>query len=121
MNEANRLARCLGMSPCACTPIFELTEQLVGHLGGSVVRAHLEGDERGISGGLVVEREGTEILLPCHPADALAQAVRARAPIMAQDSALARSRPAPPPERTEDVRGRLDRVRPGDFEDDATR
>ena len=33
MNEANRLAHCLGMSPCACTPIFELTEQLVGHLG----------------------------------------------------------------------------------------
>ena len=110
-----------------------MTEQLVGHLGGSVVRAHLEGDERGISAGLVVEREGRELLLPCHPADALALAVRARAPIMAQDSSLALARPAPPPAPstdpapepapgpTEDVQGWLDRVRPGDFEDDAAR
>jgi bifunctional DNase/RNase len=122
MNEANRLARCLGMTPCACTPIFELAEQLVGHLGGAVVRAHLEGDERGISAGLVVAREGTELLLPCHPADALALAVRARAPIMAQDSALALARPAPPPPPAADeVQGWLDRVTPGDFGEDAAR
>lgn len=79
MNEANRLARCLGMTPCACTPIFELTEQLVGHLGATVVRARLEGDERGISAGLGLDRGGAELLIPCHPADALALAVRARA------------------------------------------
>jgi hypothetical protein len=77
MNEANRLARCLGMTACPCTPIFELTEQLVGHLGAAVVRAYLEGDERGISGAL---------------------AVRARAPILARDSALA-SRGRRPPTR----------------------
>lgn len=47
MNEANRLARCLGMTQCSCTPIFELTEQLIGHMGATVVRACLEGDERG--------------------------------------------------------------------------
>src|SRR5216684_1542604 len=51
MNEANRLARCLGITSCPCTPIFELAEQLVGHLGAAVVRAYLEGDERGISAG----------------------------------------------------------------------
>jgi hypothetical protein len=66
MNEANRLARCLGMTARPCTPIFELTEQLVGHLGAAVVRAYLEGDERGISGAL---------------------AVRARAPILARRTA----------------------------------
>jgi bifunctional DNase/RNase len=68
MNEANRLARCLGMTECPCTPIFELTEQLIGHLQAEVRRAHLEGDERGISAGLVVERDGREMMLPCHPA-----------------------------------------------------
>lgn len=69
----------------------------------------------------MVEREGAELLLPCHPADALALAVRARAPIMAQDSALALARPGPPPPPEDDVQGWLDRVRPGDFEDDAAR
>lgn len=67
MNEANRLARCLGMTQCPCTPIFELTEQLIGHLGATVVRAFLEGDERGIAAGLVLERGGAELLMPCHP------------------------------------------------------
>jgi len=117
MNEANRLARCLGMTQCPCTPIFELTEQLIGHLGGTVVRAFLEGDERGISAGLVLERDGAELLIPCHPADAVALAVRARAPIVAEDSALAhaRSTGTPPPEDA--MRNWLDQVRPADFVD----
>ena len=68
---------------------LELTEQLIGHLGATVVRAFLEGDERGISAGLVLERGGAELLMPCHPADAVALAVRARAPIVAEDNALA--------------------------------
>jgi len=46
------------------------------------------------SAGLVVERDGREMLLPCHPADAVALAVRAGKPIMAHDSALAHARPA---------------------------
>src|SRR6267378_3993312 len=102
MNEANRLARCLGMTECPCTPIFELTEQLIGHLHAEVRRAHLEGD-------------GREMMLPCHPADAVALAVRAGKPIMAHDSALAhaRSSGAPPPEDA--TRSWLDQVRPADF------
>jgi bifunctional DNase/RNase len=117
MNEANRLARCLGMTECPCTPIFELTEQLIGHLHAEVRRAHLEGDERGISAGLVVERDGGEMMLPCHPADAVALAVRAGKPIMAHDSALAhaRSSGASPPEDA--TRNWLDQVRPADFVD----
>ena len=43
LNEANRLARCLGMTSCPCTPIFELTEQLIGHLRAEVRRAHPKG------------------------------------------------------------------------------
>lgn len=117
MNEANRLARCLGMTQCPCTPIFELTEQLIGHMGATVVRACLEGDERGISAGLVLERDGAELLLPCHPADAVALAVRARVPIVAEDSALAHARSGgtPPPEDV--MRDWLDQVRPADFAD----
>jgi hypothetical protein len=56
------------MTPCPWTPIFELTEQLIGHLQAEVRRAHLEGDERGISAGLVLERDGLEMIIPCHPA-----------------------------------------------------
>jgi bifunctional DNase/RNase len=51
---------------------------------------------------------------PCHPAEALALAVRARAPILAQDSALALARPVT--SDAGDVRQWLDRVNPGDFE-----
>jgi bifunctional DNase/RNase len=81
------------------------------------VRAFLEGDERGISAGLVLERGGAELPIPCHPADAVALAVRARAPIVAEDSALAHARPTgtPPPE--EAMRNWLDQVRPADFAD----
>jgi bifunctional DNase/RNase len=128
MNEANRLARCLGMTRCPCTPIFELTEQLIGHLRAEVRRAHLEGDERGISAGLVLERDGLEMAIPCHPADALALAVRAGKPIMAHDSALAHARSAPvsnpddaagepPPAALDAVQAWLDQVRPADFVD----
>ncbi len=59
------------------------------------LRTHLEGDERGISAGLVLERDGLEMALPCHPADTVALAVRAGKPIMAHDSALAHARSAP--------------------------
>lgn len=132
MNEANRLARCLGMTQCPCTPIFELTEQLIGHLRAEVRRAHLEGDERGISAGLVLERDGLEMAIPCHPADALALAVRAGKPIMAHDSALAHARSAPvsspddsagepPPAALDAVQAWLDQVRPADFGDGPAR
>ena len=67
MTEANRLARCLGMAACPCRPIFELAEQLVGDLGTAVVRAYLEGDERGISAGLVLERDGQDSRYPATP------------------------------------------------------
>jgi hypothetical protein len=97
--EANRLARCLGMTPCPCTPIFELTEQLIGHLQADVRRAHLEGDERGISAGLVLERDGLEMIIPCHPADAVALAAGRQTDHGPRQRARPRAlrRPAPAP------------------------
>ena len=127
MNEANRLARCLGMTQCPCTPIFELTEQLIGHLRAGVLGAYLEGDERGISAGLVLERDGLEMAIPCHPADAMALAVRAGKPILAHDSALAHARSAPvsnpgdAPGEPPAVQAWLDQVRPADFGDGSAR
>jgi bifunctional DNase/RNase len=71
----------------------------------------------------VVERAGLELLIPCHPADALALAVRAGKPIMAQDSALtfARSAPGPGAPAGDAVRQWVDRLRPTDFGDDRAR
>ena len=77
--------------------------------------ARLEGDERGISAGLVLDRNGGELLIPCHPADALALAVRAHAPIVAEDSALAHARAAGASPTSDAMRDWLDRVRPADF------
>jgi len=98
-------------------PIFELTEQLIGHLQAEVRRAHLEGDELGISAGLVVERDGREMLLPCHPADAGALAVRAR---QADHGPRQRARPRAlqwPAPAEDATRSWLDQVRPADFVD----
>ncbi|HEY7040848.1 MAG TPA: bifunctional nuclease domain-containing protein [Methylomirabilota bacterium] len=119
MNEANRLARCLGVTQCPCTPIFDLAEQLIGHLRATVVQAYLEGDERGISAGLVLERDGAELILPCHPGDALALAVRARVPIMARDSALGHARAAGGAPAADDLQDWLAQIRPADFGDAA--
>jgi bifunctional DNase/RNase len=119
MNEANRLARSLGTAECPCTPIFDLAEQLIGHLRAAVVRAYLEGDERGISAGLVLERDGAELILPCHPGDALALAVRAHVPIMARDSALAHARSAGVKPASDDLQDWLAQIRPADFGDPA--
>ncbi|HKZ04436.1 MAG TPA: bifunctional nuclease domain-containing protein [Methylomirabilota bacterium] len=115
LNEANRLSRALGMGECSCTPIFELTESVIAALPARVLRAELEGDEHGISGALVLVQHGLELRLPSHPADALALAIRARAPILATASALARACRAEGAARRTEVRQWVDRVRPDDF------
>jgi bifunctional DNase/RNase len=65
----------------------------------------------------VLAREGREMLLPCHPADALALAVRAGKPIIAHDSALAHARSTGTPAPRASLRNWLDQVRPADFAD----
>ena len=115
LNEANRLARTLGLAGCACTPIFELTEALIAALPARVLRAELEGDENGISGILVLAQEEREVCLPTHPADALALAIRASAPIMARPGALERACRTPSAETPPAVREWVERLRPDDF------
>jgi len=55
----------------------------------------------------------------CHPADALALALRARVPILASDAALAHACPADQELPAHTVRRWLDGVRPADFDDRA--
>lgn len=47
MNEANRLARVLGLTRCRCTPVYGLIDRLVWHLAASVASAILDARNRG--------------------------------------------------------------------------
>lgn len=102
MNEANRLARVLGLARCACAPVYELMVDLATRLGASVARTVLDCETDGIYATLVLERgEGppddiASIALRCHPADAVALALRTRSPIYATAGALAHACPLDP-------------------------
>jgi uncharacterized protein len=119
MNEANRLARVLGKTCCANVPIFDLVGEMVQAGGLEVVRAEIDGDDRGVSATLVVRREGRDLAMVCHPADALALALRAKAPILASPGALAHACPADHELRSHAVRRWLDQLRPADFDDES--
>ena len=88
MNEANRLARVLGLTACRCAPVYELLLEMVGHGGLTVARTVLDGGDEGICAALVVERGGDPIEVSCHPADAVAVAVRTGSPIYATAGAM---------------------------------
>jgi bifunctional DNase/RNase len=113
LNEANRLARVLGLAGCPCSPIYELLLQLAAGLDVAVERAELDAQADGITACIVLRRAGGELVLPCHPADALALAVRTGAAVVATPRVVART--CPTPERGSDVAGWLARVRPEDF------
>jgi bifunctional DNase/RNase len=132
MNEANRLARVLGLVGCRCAPVYELILEIASHGGFSVSRTVLDGGAEGICASLVLGRDGTAIEVSCHPADAVALAVRTGAPIYAtagamehacrlgdahaHDGQTTTSYPEP-----EDVASWLGRLRPEDFGPATTR
>lgn len=88
LNEAHRLARTLGISPYPCVPVLELIDDLLARLKASVLRVVLDGDDQEVSGMLYIKGNDGETTLPCHPADGLALAERAGAPIYATDEML---------------------------------
>ena len=94
-NEANRLARALGLGPCACVPVFDLVESLLARFRALLIRVVLDGGEGGISGRVYVRTEAGEDGVPCHPSDALALATRAGVPIFAAEGALRYACPPP--------------------------
>ena len=112
-DEANRLARVLRGRPCV--PVFDLLGQVA--TAAEVVRAEIDGDPRGVSAALVLSRDERVFKLGCHPADALALALRVGAPILASDEALAHACPADPELQARAVRRWLDQLRPTDFDD----
>ena len=117
MNEANRLARVLGKTCCANVPIFDLVGEIATAGGLEVVRAEIDGDHQGVSASLVVRRAGRDLAMVCHPGDALALALRAKAPILASPGALAHACPADHELRARAVRQWVDRLSPADFDD----
>jgi bifunctional DNase/RNase len=114
-DEANRLARVLRGRPCV--PVFDLLGQVATAAGLEVVRAEIDGDARGVSAALVLSRGERVFKFGCHPADALALALRVGAPILASDVALAHACPADPELQARAVRRWLDQLRPTDFDD----
>lgn len=117
LNEANRLARVLGMSGCRCAPVYELLLALATAVDINVERAVLDACSDGIGACLVFRHPGRELTFHCHPADAVALAVRSRAPVYATPAALALACPAEAhPHDADDAAARwLASVRPSDF------
>lgn len=118
-NEANRLAQVLGLTPCSCTPVYDLVLHLVERMGGTIAHMLVVGSIDGVTGALVLARGASELTLPCHPADGLALALRASAPIYASPEALAHACPAAKPTAAapsaSGVADWLERVSPDDF------
>jgi hypothetical protein len=121
LNEADRLARALGQTPCRCVPVFDLVEALLARFEVRVSRVVLDGhSELGISSTLYIKQGEDEAAFSCHPADALALATRAGAPVYATEEALRHACRLDEPHRHESVSGDvtewLERVTPEDFE-----
>jgi bifunctional DNase/RNase len=119
LNEANRLARVLGLTRCAGVPVYELVLGMLAQLRASLARTVLDAEADGICATLVMEHEGSALPLPSHPADAIALALRTNAPIYATRAALAHAcalgtRSGCEPARSQIARW-LERVRPDDF------
>ena len=120
-HEAHRLAREMGRARCTCNPVYDFIELLLGGIQATVSRIVLDDDgSRGI-GAIVclwLARREEGLSVRCYPPDALALALRAKAPIYATPQALVRAqrlsdRPVLPP--AVDFRGWLGRVNPDDF------
>jgi hypothetical protein len=101
-------------------PVFDLLAQVATAAGLEVVGAEIDGDARGVSAALVLSRDARVFKLGCHPADALALALRVGAPILASDEALAHACPADPELQARAIRRWLDQLSPTDFEDHST-
>ena len=114
-NEAERLARVVKGTPCPHVPIIDLLRAVAEAGALEIVGAEIDGDHRGVWASLVLSRGDGVFKLTCHPADALALALRVRAPILASDAALAHACPADHAVRARAVQRWLDRVSPADF------
>jgi bifunctional DNase/RNase len=118
LEEARRLRRALARTACQCSPAHDLLLALAGQVEARIERAVLDACPDGISACLVFGRAGAELEIPCHPADAVALAVRSKATIYGTAAALRHACPSDAhlhAAATDEVTAWLDRVRPADF------
>lgn len=115
-NEAERLARTLGLTGHRCVAIFDLVDALLEKLDGRLCGAVLDATAKGVVAFLRLNGAGTESTIPCHPADAVALATRAGVPIYATPDTLHHVRRDGVEHFDGGVAGWLARVRPDDFE-----
>jgi uncharacterized protein len=118
LEEANRLVRQLGTVGCRCSPIYESLLAFAEGMNASVARVVLDAGVEGINGSLVFGYRDAELAVDCHPADAVALALRTRAPIYATSGALAQACPINRGTRigAQDGLARwLQHIRPSDF------
>ena len=82
-----------GDQPLSMRPSLELIDGLLTHFKARVLRVVLDGDDVEVSGTLYIRGNEGEATMPCHPADGLALAERAGAPIYATDEVLRHAGP----------------------------
>jgi bifunctional DNase/RNase len=113
-NEADRLARVLGLTGHRCVAVFDLVQTLLRELDARVSAVVLDADHEGVGAMLRLDRAGTELVVPYHPADGLALAELTGAPIHATPATMQHARLVSAEPRA-DLNAWLERVRPGDF------
>ena len=117
-SEAGRVARLLGLARCRHVPVYDLVDGVAASLGGRVSGAILDAQPEGICARLQLARTRAPaevVEIPCHPADAVALALQARAPIHATAEAMARATPTDLRQESPAVASWLERVQPSDF------
>jgi bifunctional DNase/RNase len=122
-HEARRLARAMGLARCSCNPVYDFVHALLEAFDARIERVVLDdaGAGEGVTATVHLRHAGGELSLPCYPPDALALALRTRAPIYATEQVLVHARPrgaprpAGPPPGPGEVSRWVERVRPEDF------
>ena len=119
-HEAHRLARELGRARCTCNPVYDFILSLLDTFRATLSRVVLDdAGSKGIRALVHVETPEAELTLSCYPPDALALALRVKAPVYATDEALVHAQSLSAsgtfPAEPADVRPWLERVKPEDF------
>lgn len=119
-HEAHRLAREMGRARCTCNPVYDFIQALLDTFRATLSHVVLDDAEtKGISALVHVRTVDGRLTLPCYPPDALALALRAKAPIYASPEVLLHaeslSRPGAFTAASEEIRPWLERVKPEDF------
>jgi len=119
-HEAHRLAREMGRARCACNPVCDVVQGLLGAFQATI--SHVVLDDlggKGIGALISLRRADRELSLPCYPPDALALALRAKVPIYASANMLAHAQQLSPPGvhscGSAEISQWLERVKPEDF------